>query len=363
MSSIRFLAPFAAALAAGTLLSSSAEAADDIVTGPPEGTALTPIPCYANSGALAGREQADLAEELGDRPGALLFIHELNRNTAPIIRGLDNLGREFSLFGLKTFAIRLLADRTAGEEEIARVNGALNLASPIVLSLDGLDGPGNYALNRKCTLSLILVDGGKVRMSTGYVDAGMADLPAVRKMIEEMLGKLPEDRAALERIAGENLPRDPDALRALAVRQAVELQEIYHERAVEFESGPRYPNQRRSAMNEPGRMQREDRPAEPRRPAPGSDRDNGPAAPKREGSPPEDPRLNSLLRSFIRQTNEDAATDEIFADILARGDQNADLGKQAVEMFKLMLSFPDRYGSPHAQGLARQYLGEGGARK
>ena len=276
--------------------------------------------------------------------------------TAPVIRGLDNLGREFSLFGLKTHAIRLLADRTAGEEEIARVNGALRLASPIVLSLDGLDGPGNYALNRKCTLSLVLVNGGEVHKSTGYVDTGMADLPALRKMIEEMLGKLPEDRAALERSARKNLPRDIGALRALAVRQAVELHEFYHERAVEFESGPRYPDRQRSTMNERGR------PAEPRRPAADNDRGQELPAPKREGSPPEDPQLNLLLRSFIRQTNEDARTDEIFAEIVTRGSQSEDLGKQTVEMFKLMLSFPDRYGSQHAQNLARQHLEKGGAR-
>jgi len=77
---------------------------------------------------------------------------------------------------------------------------------------------------------------------------------------------------------------------------------------------------------------------------------------QRRGGPPSDPELNTLLRSFIRRENPDDLSDQVFISIEARSAESEDLMKQAVAMFQLMLSYPDRYGSEHAQGLARQFL-------
>ena len=80
--------------------------------------------------------------------------------------------------------------------------------------------------------------------------------------------------------------------------------------------------------------------------------------PNRVGKPPEDPQLNSLLRSFIRQTNDDARADTVYGEIVARAAESAALNSEVVEMFKLMLSFRDRYGTTHAQSLAEGFLKE-----
>lgn len=337
--------------------------AEDPVTGPPEGTGLTAIRSYANSGAFAGREEFDVAGEIGDGPGAILFIHELNRNTVPLMRGLDNLNNEFGIFGFKAFNVRLVADRTAGEEELLRVNGSLKLGNPIVLSLEGLDGPGNYALNRKCTLSLVMTKGGKVHRSVGYVDAGMADLPKMREMVEEVIGGLPVNEAALRERAEANLPETPEALRAQALQQAIDLHRFHREKGLEFETGPRYPGNRGNAMKGKGRMQGGKgegtgggaKPASTPSASPGKEI-------VRQGKPPEDGELNALLRSLIRKTNDDATTDAIFEEILARSVVSEALRGETVEMMKLMLSYPDRYGSAHAQAKARAFL-EGAAKE
>ena len=134
---------------------------EPLSSGPEAGTALTPIPCYATDGALVGQE-FDAAAKIGSAPGALLFVHELTRNTAPVIRGLDNLASEFSIVGFRSFTIILGEDRTAAEAQLKRVNGSLQLANPLVMSTDGAEGPGNYALNRKCTLTLVLTKDGAV---------------------------------------------------------------------------------------------------------------------------------------------------------------------------------------------------------
>lgn len=348
------------------VLSLSPASAEDLVTGPPEGTALTPVPCYANGGPFAGREQFDAAGEIGEGPGAFLFIHELNRNTAPVIRGFDKFNSAYGLFGFTSFNVRLVADRTAGEEELSRVNGALKLGNPIVLSLDGMEGPGNYALNRKCLLSLVLVKDGAVTKSVPFVDTGLKDLPKIRELIEETIGDLPQDAASLRKLAAANLPESDDALRELAITQAIALQRFLQADSVEFENsqpyaaGTRNNTMRGKQMRTPEGPEMKKGEAGPGQPqAPRKAEQGGepkPEAAAREGRSPDDPQLSSLLRSFVRKTNDDETANQVFADIQKRSSESDALRAETVEMFKLMLSFPDRYGSEHAQNLARQFL-------
>lgn len=207
--------------------------AQEIVSGPARGTELTPVRAYAPLGPYAGRE-FDAAVEIGDRPGALLFLHEMTRNTYHVIRGLDELASEYALAGFRSFTLRLAEDRTAAETAIIARNGrdtgghrfsvvgkfgALHLRNPITLSLDGLDGPGNYALNRKAVLTLVMVKDGKVVRSVAFTDTGAQDVATVRKLVEETIGPIPRDDAGLRKWIADRLPAGRDELRKLAVEQ------------------------------------------------------------------------------------------------------------------------------------------------
>lgn len=343
-------------------LTITSQAAEDMVTGPPTGTKLGSVKCYANSGPYAGREEFDAAKEIGNRPGAFLFIHVLNRNTAPVIRGVNNLYTELGFFGFKGFIVSLTGDRTAGEEQMKRVNGSLKMRHPMVLSLDGIEGPGDLALNRRCTLSLIVVNKGKVTKTIGFTDTGMHSLKPIREAFEAAVGKIADSPKDLLAIAQAGLPKDEKSLRAIAAQQAVDLYRLNRRATEEYASGARYPNRN---MRRPQPQQRNMRQGS----GPSSRGNARPAAPKsdekkptvqRRGAPPTDPELNSLLRSYIRKTNEAGRVDEIFADIQRRAGESKELGKQTVAMFQLMLSYPDRYGSKHAQKLARKFLSDRG---
>ena len=344
--------------------------AEDLVTGPPVDTELGPIRCYANTGPYAGRESFDAAEEIGSRPGALLFVHVLNRNTAPVIRGVGNLAREYGLFGFKAFIVTLSNDRTAAEEQLRRVNGSLKLNDPMVLSLDGLDGPGSLALNRRCTLSLIGVRDGKVVESIGFTDTGLHDIERIRALAEKTIGEVPTRSAELMALAEKNLPSDPEALRVLAARQAVDLYRFHKKATEDFANSRRYerqqPGMRQGRENVRGEQRMNRRPGgRTPRETPGKNVREGvekagevQVAAKRErrGGPPEDSVLDTLLRSFIRKTNDNDRTDSIHRDIVSRTEESDDLRKQGIAMFQLMLSFPDRYGTEHAQVLAKAFL-------
>ena len=182
-------------------------ASEAIISGPKIGTALTPIRCFGSD------EEFDVAEKLGTAPGAILFIHELTRNTAPVINGLDQLATDHSIHGFRSYTIMLSADRTAGEDQAQRVNGSLKLRTPIVLCLDGAEGPGNYALNRNAALTLLFLKDGKVVRCEALTDTGPNDVPKIRQWTEEIVGPLPKGREAL--LAA--LPTDADALREFAV--------------------------------------------------------------------------------------------------------------------------------------------------
>lgn len=316
---------------------------EPLTSGPPAGTKLTPVPCYATDGRLAGQE-FDAAAKLASGPAALLFVHELNRNTAPVLRGLDNLTTEFSVAGFRSFTILLGADRTASEDQLKRVNGSLRLANPLVLSTDGAEGPGNYALSRKCTLTLVLVKDGAVHESIALTDTGPGDLPKLRQWVEAVAGALPEGEQALRELIVRNLPADAGALKELAANQALELRQL---RAQLTEARQQRAGRPQEGMR--GGQRAGDDPAPPARP------DAAPN-PDRVGKPPEDPQLNTLLRAFIRQTNDAARADEVYADIVARAAESAELEAEAIEMFRLMLSFRDRYGIAHAQDLAEGFL-------
>ncbi len=329
-------------------------AEESLTSGPAKDTPLGKLSCYAHSGPHAGKE-FDVAETVGSAPAAILFIHDLSRNTAPVIRELDRLGEEHGLLGFKSYSVMLNNDRTEGENMLKRVNGSLKLHQPIVLSLDGLDGPGDYALNRRCTLTLILAKKGKIHDSIALTDTGPGDFPKLKTWVESVAGKVPEDEAELKKLLASNLPEDAESLKDLAVNQKLLIRKLRQDlvKARQQRGG--------RAMNRRGMQERQRRNEQAKDANGESSNQEGDKPPrKREGKPPEDPELNSLLRSFIRKTNDNERADEVFASIKTRAEESDELKTETVEMFRLMLSFRDRYGTEYAQGLAESFLKEHG---
>lgn len=342
--------------------------AQDIVTGPPTGTALTPVMGYGaggpHPGPFDGRE-LDVAAEIGDGPGALLFVHEITRNILPVVRGLDITANRFAIKSFKSFTLLLHADRSEAESRLKAVNGSLKLRNPMLLSLDGAEGPGNYALNRKATLSLILVNHGKVVRSVALTDVNQEDVGKLSEWVEELTGPIPSNPAELRGLVEAGLPKDTESLRKLALDQGVQIQALYAQlQRVQNRTAGMQPNRMtperrdppRARAARPGAPGRRDGTPEAAQERPTTDATTPPPVQVRQGKPPEDPELNSLLRSFIRKTHDAAQVDAIFADIQKRAKVNDDLTTEAVEMFKLMLSFRERYGTDHAQELAEGFL-------
>src|SRR5262249_24021907 len=63
------------------------------------------------------------------------------------------------------------------------------LASRVGLSLDGLEGPGNYGLNKDCLMTIVVAKEDKVTASFALVQPGIADAP---KVLEALASASPD---------------------------------------------------------------------------------------------------------------------------------------------------------------------------
>lgn len=418
---MKMLAPITGILLATATTVVSAE----IVSGPAPGTPLTPVMVYDGLGAFAGRE-FDAAAEIGANPGALLFVHSMTRNTYPVIRGLDQLAGRNALLGFRTFTIYLSSDRTSAENRIRLRNGlatgghrfsvtgkfgALKLENPIMLSLDGQDGPGNYALNRRAVLTLVLTRNGKAHRSHTFTDTGEHDVELLQKLAAEVIGATPNDPVAQRELRDQRLPKDKHALRKLAVQfQAFWGREFRRGhpmlKVVEEVTGPlpdperalvevvegwlptesdelramalkqadelfrlqptlnaakagqlRYtamkPAQIRQMMQRRGMSGAKQEPA----PTKAGRQPRTAAKVSAPGKPPTDPQLNQLMRAFVRQTNTPQINAGIYRDIERRSGESSQLKQETVAMFQFLLA-SDRYGNNDSRKLARRFLAE-----
>lgn len=328
-------------------------AQEPILSGPLAGSPLHPVRVYAESGEKKGQE-FDAVAALGTPARALLFIHDLSRNTAPLIRAFAALESELGARGYAGWCVLLSDDRTAAETRLQAVNGSLKLARPIVLSLDGLEGPGIYALNRRCTLTLVTAKDGVVMRSVGFTDTGAHDAPKVRAWIEELLPPLPTPEERRAAIAA-SLPTETEALKQLAIEQALELERLRAElaalKAQRGTGGAAPPPMRgeramREGTREGAREGERERPGVT--PAP--------PAGEAPGKAPTDPELSRLLRAVIRKDASEEVVRARMGEIVARAKESEALRVEAVAMFVRVLHYGEHYGTELARAEMRAFV-------
>lgn len=202
----------------------SQDPAPAIQSGPPQGRVLTELKVVAVTGPRKGQEY-DAAAEMKSGPAAILFMHDpMTRNVAPMLRGFDQDCASLLVLGLRACTVRLAADRTAAEQHTPLIIQSLKMRNPMVVSTEGAEGPGNYALNRKATLTLVLCKDGVVQESIAYTDTGANDVPAMRQKLTALTGQLAagSELETLDR----TLPKDRTALIALLTRMEQDRQRL-----------------------------------------------------------------------------------------------------------------------------------------
>lgn len=335
-----------AALVGGRALPAQQEPAQQeprIASGPARGSALGPLRVAALAGPEAGSEY-DLAARCARGPAAILFVHELTRNVAPLLRAFDEQCADLAVIGLRSATVLLAADRTAAEQRVPVVSRALQMLAPMVLSVDGAEGPGGYALHRKAELTLVLAHDGVVTDAFALVDTGRQDLDLLAASLAALVGPVPTDEELPAALAAA-LPQDRDALVELVVRLERQRRRLCEQR----EEALRQRGTDR-ARREPGM----------RGQGPGDTTGGGMRADAPARPAPlqlvEDAELGAILRRIVRRDADAAALDEAFAALDRRLAAAAGLREPARRAVARVLDETD-YGNEAARARLRAWLG------
>jgi hypothetical protein len=195
-------------------------------SGPPAGRALTELKVVGVAGPRKG-QQYDAAADLHTGPAAILFVHDpLERRIVPVVRAFDQECARLLVLGLHSCCVRLCADRTQAEQHTPLVVQSLRMRDPMLVSTDGAEGPGNYALNRKVSLTLVLCRDGVVLESLAYTDTGQNDVPQLQQKLQALAGPLPVDAAGLQQALDRTLPKERAALLASVARLEQDRQRL-----------------------------------------------------------------------------------------------------------------------------------------
>jgi hypothetical protein len=329
------LAGAALFLAQGSL---PAAAQEKVFSGPQPGEKLTPFRVFDVTGPSRGKE-VDYVTQFGGAPTVVVFVHALERSLVPLLNTVDQYGVEHK-DALNTVIVFLTDDRVASEARLPQVAQSLRTQAPITISLDGPEGPGNYGLNKKCLMTIVVGKGNQVTANFALVQPGIADGPAVLKALSALAGdpKPPTAEELLERRRGtvqrpgrpaaartERMPEldpakldvsTPEGLRAAFAALVAEIRTLRQEVA-----------QLRGQA--------------PAGTAPASERGSIP------GAAPTDPKLLGLLRAFIQPSNDNATVDRVLREVEEYVKDDAGLRKQAVDGWVRVLFL--KYGTEYAQ--------------
>ena len=208
------------------VLAASLRADEPVFSGPQPGEKLTAFKVLGFQGPNAGKE-VELIGQSNGKPTLLLIVHEWTRPLFQLVRTVDAFADRWAADGLVTQVVMLSADRTKAEMFLQQARQSLNLKSSLNISLDGLEGPGNYGLNRQVAITILVAKDSKVVANFAIVQPNETDAPKVLAAVAKLLGKptpTAEEIAQAgpnRRPAAEANQRDPELTQLM--RQMIQL--------------------------------------------------------------------------------------------------------------------------------------------
>ena len=169
-----------------TLLLTAALFAGGVPSGPQVGDKLGDFKAHAFSGPDAGKE-VKLHEKAKDGPLMLVFVHEITRPGFQLLKPLDKFASENEK--LKTYIVWLSPEKEKAEEFLKRAQNSLNLQSPVLISLDGKDGPPAYGLNDQVKMTVLIARDNRVVSNFALVDPNQTDARKVIMAAQKALEK------------------------------------------------------------------------------------------------------------------------------------------------------------------------------
>lgn len=175
-------------------------AADESVfSGPQPGEKL---PAFKAVGAYDEEaKERDFIKHAGGKPTMIVFVHEVTRPSAALMRALSAYAASRDKDGLKACFVWLTRDRTETVKFLKTARMSLGLKSEVLISLDGIEGPGAYGLNRKVGLTVLVAKEGKVTANFALIQPAVTDAPLIAEAICKAAGGKAPNLKELETLA------------------------------------------------------------------------------------------------------------------------------------------------------------------
>ncbi len=201
-------------LVSSLTLLSTLKAEDEIFSGPQPGEPIAPFQVVLYSGPNAG-EEVEVLDSIGDQPATLVFVHKITRPAFRVIRELGNFAASPEGGSLQLRLIWLTNDPNETKGLLERISDSMPPGAINGISTDGIEGPGNYGLNREVTLTILVAKNQKVTANFALLDPNETDAPAIFQAIGDVLGRpieAPSNRTAQDRVTTRDEPmRDTPA--------------------------------------------------------------------------------------------------------------------------------------------------------
>jgi hypothetical protein len=163
-------------------------AEEAVYSGPQVGEKLVPFNVRGVFDRDAG-QSFDFVKMANHGPIVMVFVHEVNRPSIGLTRALTSYTASRAKDGLFTGVIHLHDDATEAENMLKRMRHALTPGVPTGISVDGIEGPGSYGLNRKVTLTILVGKNDQVTANFALIQPSLqADLPKVLDAIVKLIG-------------------------------------------------------------------------------------------------------------------------------------------------------------------------------
>lgn len=214
---------------AASAVATTEEASEPVVfSGPQVGEAMPPFLLQGVFDDIAG-ERIDPVQQAGSGGLLVVFVHKATRPSIALTRMVANFAsREAAqranaakgeVQPLEVAVCFLSRDRTETTAFLKRARHALPDDVTLGISIDGIEGPGTYGLDRNMTLTVLVANNGVVTDNFALVQPGVAaDGPNIGQAILRLLGEdrmpaLAELQAVPDRAANERV--DDGTFRAL----------------------------------------------------------------------------------------------------------------------------------------------------
>lgn len=181
----RWMTFWAAALLVATIGQGAEE--EPIYSGPQAGEELKPFTVQGVYDDEAGQE-LDFVTKADGKPLLLIFVHQVTRPSVGLARALSKYAHGREEDGLHASIVWLAEDKSEAEAYLKRARRSLGFSSSVGIFPDGSEGPGEYGLNRKVSLTILVANENKVTANFALVQPALTDAPGILEEVVKLVG-------------------------------------------------------------------------------------------------------------------------------------------------------------------------------